>query len=146
MNIIKVSFRGINKMKKSKIILTSLIIILCLLTISTSFAMDNTTISTDYQNNSINLQSTNTELNNLTNLGDGNSVIEGHSSGTYSNLSSEINNSDIVYLEGNVSYEKLGYESGIDVYKNVTIDGQGYTINGSDIARNFVVGSNSTLI
>ena len=132
-------------MKKSKIILTSLIIILCLLTISTSFAMDNTTISTDYQNNSINLQSTNTELNNLTNLGDGNSVIEGHSSGTYSNLSSEINNSDIVYLEGNVSYEKLGYESGIDVYKNVTIDGQGYTINGSDIARNFVVGSNSTL-
>lgn len=74
-----------------------------------------------------------------------------YASGNYSNLDESINQnqSSVVYLNGNVTLndsEYSNYPYGIFITKNVTIDGEGYSINGSDLSRNFVVSGNSTLI
>ncbi|MBX7076903.1 MAG: Ig-like domain repeat protein [Methanobacteriaceae archaeon] len=136
-----------NLIKKSKIILASLLILIIALTIPNCFATDNTTSpSMDNQNTTLN-QISNTDIDNTTNLSVSNinsNLNDGYASGTYSSLSSEISKNNIVYLTGNITYTS-GYYDGISISKNVVIDGQGYTINGLNQASHFKVNKGYTL-
>ena len=157
-------------MKKSRLILAILLVsILALTIIPNSFAADNSTsFSIDNQNTTItsdsgtvsdnstiigddNVESTYSNSNDTSTVSetDNNSALSsGYASGTYSDLNNAIKSNDEVYLTGNVTLtnsERYSYINGITISKSVTIDGQGYTLSGSNLARQFYVNKGYTL-
>ena len=65
--------------------------------------------------------------------------------GMFSDLSSMIANNDVVNLTYNIifdPYEANLLKDGIIINKNVTINGNGYTINGTDLVRIFYIKDN----
>ncbi len=69
----------------------------------------------------------------------------------FTSLSELINSTaegDTLYLTQNYTYNSAkdgDYINGIPINKNITIDGQGYTINGNDVARIFYVNAGSVI-
>ena len=71
------------------------------------------------------------------------------SPGMFSDLNSMITNNDVVNLSYNIvldPYEVNLLKDGIVINKNVTINGNGYTINGTDLVRIFNIGNNANVI
>ena len=160
-------------MKNSRLIFAILLVfILALSIIPNSFAADNITNTTlNTQNTIITTNTVTSQVNTITDNSTisqknvestnninvnktltqtettNNSLSSAYSSGTYTNLDNAISSSNQIYLTGNIQLtgdEKYTYIDGITINKSVTINGQGYTINGLDLASHFYV-NKSTL-
>ena len=134
-------------LNKKQLLIISLFVcfILSLSFVSASNHVDNLNLSSsDNQNNLqtievVKLQQTNDR-----------GVLSAKDDGTFKALDAKINDpnlndGDTVYLENNYSYVSAdgdALKNGIFFTKNIIIDGKGFTINGSNVARIFDVGNN----
>ena len=98
---------------------------------------DNTTLLSTNSENTSTISSNNNSNTNI-----------GSSISTFTDLSNAINQNSIVYLTSNITVsnnEINYYTNGISVGRTVTIEGNGYTINGLNSVRTFNV-NHATLI
>ena len=132
---------------KHKLIILSLLIcfVLSLSFVSANENVDDTTLSAN--GNQSTLQTI--EVNALQQSTE-REVLTATDDGSFTALNAKINDASvvegsIVYLENDYAYNELVdsdlLKKGVIFYKNITIDGQGHTINGSGVARIFGVGS-----
>jgi len=75
-------------------------------------------------------------------------IINDVGEGTFAELESKINNctDSVMTLDKNYTYEGTGYPNGIAISKQITIDGNGYTINANKQTRIFDVQSDDGVI
>ncbi len=134
---------------KQKLLIISLLIcfVLSVSFVSASESADNTTISAADGQDSLQT----IEVENLQQSTD-QGVLGETDAGTFTALdarinSNSVNDGDTVYLENDYSYvvgtDSDELKNGVYFTKNIIIDGQGYTINGSNVARILDVGNNA---
>ena len=133
---------------KSKLILLAMCMILCFLTIASASAseIDNTTTINDNPNININ-QETNFDENTL--ISTENDLLKDKSEGTFTDLANDIANAgSTLNLNRNYAYTSSdsNYKDGISINKKITINGNGYTIDGNNKARAFKVSANSVTL
>ena len=126
---------------KSKLILLVACVILCFLTITSASAseIDNTTVINDNPDININ-QETNFEENTL--ISDENDLLNAKPEGTFTDLANEIAEAGStlsLYRNYVYNYGDSDYKTGITIDKSITINGNGFTINGNGQARAFSI-------
>lgn len=128
-------------MNKNKIIICLFMILICILTVSAVSAADNVHTNS----NQSHFQSADNDVLSV----ESQDVLSDPPTGTFTDLNGVINNPSLgdnptIYLDRNYSYDDStdgNYKGGIFFTKGMTIDGQGHTIDGSNLARIFGVGT-----
>ena len=124
--------------------------------VSASFAADmNQTEDTIMSSSDTSTISLVSDDNNKTlrSLDDSNDILsDGGSAGTFSDLNVLIKgteNSGTLTLDNNYRYDSNtdnAFKNGITISKPITIDGNGYTIDGDNLVRSFIVNANNVIL
>ena len=114
-------------------------------------ATDTTYNSMKIENETIIKENMNENQNSVKLIDDNSDILSSdENTGSFSSLASEIDNSnDTLKLTMNYTYDSScdeNYIAGIAINKSLTIDGNGYTLSGNNLARIFYVNANSVVL
>ncbi|WP_407379598.1 Ig-like domain repeat protein [Methanobrevibacter sp.] len=73
-------------------------------------------------------------------------ILKSADGGTFDDLQKKIDDADegsTVYLENNYTYDGDSEGGGVDISKSITVNGNGYTIDGNHFSRIFEINSNN---
>ena len=158
-------------MKNKKIYLLALLLLVCILSISTISATENTTnenvisadnnqennleinnqyedVSNSKENDELNIEETNNEEQGSSGTDKVTTVNEDPLSFTELNTTINNNTNPIINLTNNYKYNKdsdTNFQEGIIINRDLTIYGNGFTLDGNKIARIFKVDENVTV-
>ena len=132
------------KFKKSLIFIC---LILCLLSIASVCASDvnDTIVASEDQNDKI-ISIENQDNDKLSTTENNELLAE---PGTFTDLNATINGAgDVITLDKNYTYstDDSAFKNGIIINRAITIDGNGYTINGNDQARAFNITATNVIL
>ena len=131
------------KYKKSILIL---LVAIFLISISSAWAVDaNDTEMASGEDTQIELAADDSQI---TETGD-EEILDDVETGTFMQLYSEIINapsSNSIKLNRSYEYEGQGYSEGIDIYRQITIDGQGHTIDAKGQVRIFNIHKDNVVL